>query len=92
MDASDSNSSRKEYKENLSDNSDSSAYLSDSQSKKKTVTFGKNDVIQTHVEYIENMDRVQDVSGEIKQMNQNAIVEVSSSTTFPMLYFQLIFL
>lgn len=70
IDPGESNTSRRDNKENLSDNSEGSVYSSDSQSRKKTVTFGKNDVIQTHIEYIENMDRMNGISSETLQMNE----------------------
>lgn len=89
LDTNDTNSWKRENKENLSDNSDSSVYLSDIQSKKKTVTFGKNDVIQTHVEYIEDMDRIQGISNEIQQMNQDTIAEVNSFTSLSDIFFKL---
>ncbi len=46
---------------NQDDKSDSSDISSESQSKKKTVTFGKDDLIQTHTEYIENIERMNGV-------------------------------
>jgi len=76
-DGSDTNSLRRENKENLSDYSDSSSYLSDTQSRKKTVTFGKNDVIQTHVEYIEDMNRLKDSYDDSMETQKLNIVEPS---------------
>ena len=83
LDPSETNNFRKENKENLSDNSDGSVYSTDSQSRKKTVTFGKNDVIQTRVEYIDNMDRVNGISNDVMQMKEEDVaIEVSPHIVF----------
>lgn len=79
FDSSEANSLRRENKENLSDNSEGSVYSTDSQSRKKTVTFGKNDVIQTHVEYMENMDRINGINNEVNQLQEYSPPEVCLS-------------
>ena len=73
-DVSPSRKGRKDYK---SDNSDCSSVSVDSQSRKKTVTFGKNDVIQTRIEYIESMDRNTIVTADTTRRDGTQHIEVS---------------
>ena len=57
IDSSEIISSKRQGRDYRSDNSDSSSISGDVPSKKKTVTFGENDLIHTHDEYIQDVEK-----------------------------------